>query len=124
MERPSATTRLKLDRAGIALSGLCAVHCIGSILIVGFLGIGGEWFLSPAIHEIGLALAILIGALTLVAGVMRHGRTGPLLLGGFGLMLMGAALVGPHGTSEAALTIAGVACVALAHVLNLRYHSF
>lgn len=123
MDRPSATTRIKLDRFGIALSGLCAVHCVGSILLVGLLGIGGEWLLAPQIHEFGLALAILIGALTLIAGMMRHGKVGPLLLGGFGLLLMGAALLGPHGAGEAVLTIAGVACVAIAHILNLRYHS-
>lgn len=117
-------TRLKLDRLGIALSGLCAVHCVGSILLVGLLGLGGEWLLSPAIHEVGLALAILIGALTIGAGVLRHGRLGPLVLGGFGLVLMALALYGPHGASEAMLTIAGVVCVAAAHLLNLRFHAF
>ncbi|WP_245638485.1 MerC domain-containing protein [Croceicoccus bisphenolivorans] len=117
-------TRLKLDRLGIALSGLCAVHCVASILLVALLGLGGEWLLDPAIHEVGLALAIVIGALTIGAGVWRHGRIGPLVLGGVGLSLMGAALWGPHGAGEAALTIAGVACVATAHILNLRFHSF
>lgn len=124
MDRPSASTRFKLDRFGIALSGLCAVHCFGSILLVGLLGLGGEWLLSPAIHEVGLALAIVIGALTIGMGVMRHGRIGPLVLGGFGLALMALALWGPHGVGEAMLTIGGVACVAIAHVLNLRYHAF
>ncbi|RVQ67667.1 MerC domain-containing protein [Croceicoccus ponticola] len=124
MEQPSPTTRLKLDRLGIALSGMCAVHCVGSILLVGLLGLGGEWLLSPAIHQYGLALAVLIGALTIGAGVWRHGRIGPLVLGGIGLALMVAALMGPHGLGEAMLTIAGVACVAAAHILNLRFHSF
>jgi len=124
MDRPSALTRLKLDRFGIALSGLCAVHCVGSILLIGIIGLGGEWLLAPEIHEFGLALAVLIGALTIGVGVMRHGRIAPLILGGFGLALMTLALVGPHGVGEALLTIAGVFCVAVAHVLNLRFHSF
>ena len=124
MDRPSYLTRLRLDRLGIALSGLCAVHCVASIVLVAALGLGGEWLLAPEIHEYGLALAILVGALTIGAGVWRHGRIGPLLLGGFGLGLMAFALAVPHGVSEAALTIAGVACVATAHILNLRLHSF
>lgn len=124
MDRPTPTTRLKLDRLGIALSGLCAVHCVAGILLVGAIGLGGEWLLAPEIHEVGLALAILVGGLTIGVGVWRHGRIGPLVLGGIGLALMGLALYGPHGTGEAVLTMAGVACVAAAHLLNLRYHSF
>ncbi|MDR7102246.1 MerC domain-containing protein [Croceicoccus sp. BE223] len=124
MDRPSPLSRIKLDRFGIALSGLCAVHCVGSILLVGIIGLGGEWLLAPAIHEYGLALAVVIGALTIGIGVRRHGRIAPLVLGGFGIALMTLALIGPHGVGEALLTIAGVLCVAVAHVLNLRFHSF
>lgn len=124
MERPSYATRLKLDRMGIALSGLCAVHCVASIVLVGLLGLGGQWLLAPEIHEFGLGLAILVGAATIGVGVLRHGRMLPLAVGGFGLALMGVALIVPHGAPEAFLTIAGVACVAIAHVMNLRAHSF
>ena len=60
MWRPSFLTRLRLDRAGIALSGLCALHCFASILLVGALGLGGQWLLAPEIHETGLMLAILV----------------------------------------------------------------
>jgi len=116
--------RLGLDRVGIALSGLCAVHCVASIALVALLGLGGEWLLAPEIHEVGLAIAILIGAVTIGGGVLRHGRKMPLAIGGFGLMLMAIALIGPHGVGEAALTISGVFCVAFAHILNLRAHAF
>lgn len=124
MERPSALSRMKLDRFGIGLSAVCAVHCVGSILLVGFLGLGGELLLSPAIHEIGLALAVLIGAVTIGMGVARHGQVRPLIVGGIGVAFMAAALWGPHGVGEAALTIVGVALVAAAHLLNLRLHAF
>jgi hypothetical protein len=113
--------RDRLDRAGILLSGLCALHCLLSILVVSVLGLGGQFLLSPAIHEFGLMLAILVGAVTLGLGVLRHGKRGPLLIGGAGLALMGLALTVPHGLPEALLTIAGVALVATAHIQNLRH---
>ena len=113
--------RDRLDGVGVMLSGLCALHCVLSIVLVSVLGLGGQALLAPAIHEIGLALAVVVGAVTLGIGAVRHGRRGPLLIGGVGLLLMGSALGVGHGLSEALLTIAGVALVAFAHMQNLRH---
>lgn len=121
MRKAFLSIRDRLDRVGVMLSGLCALHCVLSILLVSALGLGGEAFLSPAIHEVGLALAILVGAATLGLGVLRHGETGPLVLGFIGLALMGSALAVGHGVPEAVLTIAGVTLVAMAHIRNLRH---
>lgn len=121
MRRAFLSIRDRLDRMGVLLSGICALHCLLSILLVSVLGLGGELLLAPAIHEVGLALAILVGAVTLGLGVMRHGETGPLVLGFIGLVLMGGALAVGHGVPEAVLTIAGVALVATAHIRNLRH---
>lgn len=120
MQLPASTIRDRVDRAGIFLSGLCAVHCVLGLLLVSVLGIGGELLLAPEIHEVGLALAILIGAASLGLGFFRHGRPGPLVLGLAGLCLMGAGLAAGHGVAEAVFTIGGVAVVASAHVWNLR----
>lgn len=113
--------RNRLDSLGMILSGLCAVHCVLGLVLVTVLGLGGGILLRPEIHEIGLALAVGVGILTLGLGALRHGRTGPLLIGGCGIVLMATALVVRHGPAEAALTIAGVALVALAHIRNLRH---
>lgn len=113
--------RDRLDRAGIVLSGLCALHCLLSIVLVAGLGIGGQALLAPEIHRIGLALAIAVGAVTLGIGVVRHRRSAPLVIGAIGIALMGSALAVGHGAAEAVLTIAGVALVALAHIRNLRH---
>ena len=112
--------RDRFDRAGIFLSGLCVVHCVLGLVIVSFLGLGGGVLLAPSIHRIGLALAVTIGALALGAGLARHGRSAPLLLGALGLSLMAAALAVGHGLGEAVLTIGGVGIVASAHLWNLR----
>lgn len=113
--------RDRLDRAGVLLSGLCALHCILGIVLVSVLGLGGQVLLAPAIHEIGLALAIAVGAVTLGLGAARHGQTGPLVIGACGIGLMSAALFVGHGLPEAVLTICGVALVAAAHIRNLRH---
>ena len=121
MSRVILSIRDRFDRLGVLLSGLCALHCVLSIVLVSVLGLGGELLLAPAIHEIGLVLAILVGIVTLGLGVLRHGQAGPLLIGAAGIALMSGALMVDHGLPEAALTIAGVALVATAHIRNLRH---
>ena len=113
--------RQRLDRVGIMLSGLCAVHCLLGIVLVSVLGLGGETLLSPSIHRVGLALAVLVGIITLGLGVLRHGRVAPLVIGGCGIALMAAGILVRHGPIEALLTVAGVALVATAHIRNLRH---
>lgn len=112
--------RDRLDRVGMVLSGLCAVHCVLGVVLVSALGLGGHAFLAPAVHEVGLVLAIVIGIATIGIGALRHGAVGPLLLGTVGILLMAAAIAVGHGLPEAILTIAGVALVATAHMRNLR----
>lgn len=112
--------RNRLDRVGVLLSGLCALHCLAGLLLVAGLGLGGEFLLAPAIHRVGLALAIAVGAATLVIGVSRHRDPMPLQVGAGGIGLMIAALLVGHGTAEAVLTMAGVALLAWAHLRNLR----
>jgi hypothetical protein len=121
MQSVIVSIRDRLDSAGMVLSGLCALHCVLGIVLVSVLGLGGGVLLDPAIHEIGLALAIGVGVLTLGLGVLRHGQLGPLLTGAGGIALMGLALTVGHGLPEAVLTIAGVALVAIAHIRNLRH---
>jgi MerC mercury resistance protein len=106
------------DRMAIALSGLCAVHCVATVLFVGALSSLGHIAESPLVHETGLALAILIGAVALYAGAMRHGMLLPTAIGSLGLGIMAGALNMPHGHSEAVYTVIGVTIVALAHWFN------
>jgi hypothetical protein len=121
MRSPPNPIRRRLDRIGIMLSGLCAVHCLLGLVLVTLLGLGGGFFLDPAIHRAGLALAVLVGLVTLGLGVLRHGQLAPLYIGGSGIALMSAGLAVTHGLPEAILTIAGVALVATAHIRNLRH---
>ena len=113
--------RNRLDRVGVLLSGLCALHCLAGLLLVAGLGLGGGVLLAPEIHRVGLALAIAVGSVTLVLGVVRHGDPVPLQVGAAGIALMAFALFVGHGMAEAVLTILGVGLLAWAHLRNLRH---
>ena len=112
--------RDRLDRMGLALSCLCAVHCVATVVAVAALGVGGSFLLNPAIHRVGLALAMLIAGVAIGLGAIRHRRRAPFVVAMMGLSFMGGGLAVPHGTEEAVLTIIGVSLLALGHVLNVR----
>ena len=110
-----------LDRAAIALSGLCLIHCITTALVVALAASAASVFLNPLIHELGLAIAIGLGALAFGSGVIAHGRKTPLLVGAAGLCAMAYALSLHHGVAgEVIFTILGVCLVAIGHTLNRR----
>lgn len=110
---------LTVDRIGITLSALCVVHCLatlGAIALLASAGLLGD----PLIHRVGLGLAVLIGAVALGQGALRHRRAVPLLLGGAGLLLMASALAVPHGPAEALVTVIGVSALAVGHWRNAQ----
>lgn len=120
MGHTSPTIRGRLDRAGMILSSLCAVHCVLGIVIVAGLGLGGGILLDPAIHRIGLLLATIIAGVAIGIGALQHRRAAPFVVAMTGLTFMGGGLAVDHGIEEAVLTILGVTLVAAGHVLNLR----
>ena len=123
MQRP-AFARDLFDRLAIGLSALCLVHCVASVVIVTLLATAGGFLLHPAIHEAGLAIAILLAVIGLGSGFLQHRRRVPMMIGTVGIALMATALSVPHGFAEAAYTMIGVACVATAHFLNRRAHAW
>lgn len=109
----------RLDRFAILLSGICVVHCLASAILLGLLASAGAALSNPLIHEVGLALAILLGLIALTRGFRNHRRVLPPLVGATGLALMATALTMPHGTgAETILTLAGVGLLAIGHQLN------
>ena len=109
-----------IDRMGIALSGLCFVHCLASAIFVAVLASAGGILLDPIIHEVGLMLAIGLGILAMARGVVEHGFMMPAAVGGLGLGVMTGALSLPHGGPGTMYSIIGVAILALGHDLNRR----
>ena len=98
-QRATLPIRRRLDRAGIFLSGACAIHCVLSILLVSGLGLGGEFLLAPEFHRVGLLLATVIAAVAIGWGALRHRMAMPFVIAMTGLTFMGGALAVPHGLS-------------------------
>lgn len=109
-----------LDRLAIGLSGLCIVHCLATAIFLTLLSSVGGILLHPAIHEIGLTLAIGLATVSIGRGLVLHGFMLPGAIGGLGIGVMAGALTMAHGGEETVYTILGVAIVALGHDLNRR----
>jgi hypothetical protein len=110
----------RLDRLAIGLSGLCLAHCLATAVFVALLASAGGVLLNPHIHEIGLTFAILLGAIALGQGVLKHGYAMPVWVGSLGLGVMAGAMTLDHDGGEVVCTIVGVLILALGHDLNRR----
>lgn len=115
-----SSLRRRLDQIGLGLAGLCAVHCLATLLVISALGVGGHFLFDENIHRVGLALALAVAGVAIGWGLLRHGRLLPFVIALAGLALMAVALLVPHGANEFLLTLAGVVLVSLGHFLNLR----
>jgi hypothetical protein len=108
----------RLDRIAVGLSGLCLVHCLATAVLLGLLSAAGGILGAPIIHEVGLTLAMILGSVALVRGILEHGYMMPSAIGGLGLGVMAGALTLPHDGTEAVYTVVGVMILALGHRLN------
>jgi hypothetical protein len=119
MSDTHASTHL-WDRMAIGLSGLCLVHCIATTVLLAFMSAFGGLLGSHWIHEVGLTLAMALGAFARGPGILEHGFVMPSAVGGMGLGVMAGSLTLPHDGTEAVATMLGVLILALGHDLNRR----
>lgn len=111
----------RLDGLAIGLSGLCAIHCLATAVAIGLLSSVAGVLEAPIIHEGGLIIAMVLGAIALGQGALKHGLLLPVAVGALGLGVMAGALSLPHGWGgETVYTILGVALLAFGHELNRR----
>lgn len=98
------------------------VHCLATTVLLALMSAAGGMLVDPIFHEIGLSLAILMGAIALGRGIIQHGYAMPASMGAFGLGIMAGAMHLPHDSSggEALWTIIGVGLLAFGHDLNRR----
>jgi hypothetical protein len=110
--------RPRLDGIAMGLSGICLVHCLATAVLLGLVSAAGGILGAPIIHEVGLTIAMALGAVALGRGILKHGFMMPSAIGGLGLGIMAGALTLPHDGSEALATVLGVMILALGHRLN------
>lgn len=114
------------DRLGIWASGLCAVHCVLTPIVLSLSAVSVHYL--PSEERTHRSLAILIaalGAIALVRGFRKHRRASVLTLMTFGLgCIWGTAWYGDRLASHAveiAITVVGSCAMIAAHRLN---HTF
>ncbi len=109
----------RLDRFAIGLSGLCLMHCLATSVFLAMVATAGGVLGAEWVHEVGLVMAMIMGALALGRGIVEHGYMMPSSVGGLGLGVMAGALTLPHDGTEALFTVVGVGILALGHRLNV-----
>tara|TARA_B100000925_G_scaffold99377_1_gene72739 strand:+ start:10685 stop:11062 length:378 start_codon:yes stop_codon:yes gene_type:complete len=114
------------DKAGIACSGLCAIHCaLGPIIAFSSPGIV-RFFDNEWIHIGLLVLIVPIAIFAFVKGHNVHNNIKPFALGFIGLVFLLSAVIfeALHieiEFLEISLTVVGCVLLTIAHFLNIKY---
>lgn len=120
-------TSSAVDKLGVSLSAICAVHCALTALAIAVFPM-----LSPLadsetpVHFILACFLLVITALAFVRGFQQHRQFGIVLLAAAGLALVFAAFFAhgfetdSHRSMEALITTAGSVLLIFAHFRNLR----
>lgn len=123
MENGMARSPEVLDKAAVALSGLCLLHCLALPFAVVLLPFLNEVAIDRW-HAPMLLVVIPLSVFAFAAGFRRHANRGVIATGTAGMLLMlvggtvGHYLMGL--TADRALTIAGALVLAVAHYRNSR----
>ncbi len=112
------------DKLGIFLSGLCAVHCLLTPILLIALPMAGEIFESEWVHGLMALFILPIGLYAFWSGYKHHRQWKVLTMGCVGLFLVLGELVLPHEfvheIGHHTPTILGSTLLIFAHVLNRR----
>lgn len=112
-----------LDRAAIALSGLCVLHCLAMPLILLTLPFLGE-LNTDHFHLQMLIVVVPVSSIALSLGYRRHRRMPILIAGAVGLVLLFIGGTWMHNeigiVADRTTTIAGSLILACAHFYNSR----
>ncbi len=115
----SPVYRSTADRAGIAASGVCAVHCLFVPMAVAlFPGVMAGLFASPLTHQVLAGVVVCTSLAAFIPGWLKHGesRIWGWALSGLGCVL--AARFKAEGAAEIVLTALGSVLLIVAHRLN------
>lgn len=115
------TKNNKLDKIGICVSVLCAVHCALLPLVITLLPLIGISFLANNYFEMAIiATSLFIGYTSLRGSYRKHYNIRPLVIitQGFLVIFIGKILVAPH--YEWLFLTAGGLLIATAHFYNSK----
>ena len=114
----------RLDKVAVAVSGLCAVHCLLLPLVViafpllGAFAIDDTWF-----HRLLLFVIVPVSVVALAMGFRRHRDATVVVTGVAGILVLTVVAVAGHDllglTGERWATTGGGVLLAAGHLLNM-----
>jgi hypothetical protein len=124
MDRSTSDSASLLDRAAIALSGLCVLHCLTMPFVLLALPFLGQ-LTEGHFHLQMLVVVVPVSSIALGLGFRRHRRMSVMVAGGVGLLLLFVGGTWMHNEvgilADRATTIAGSLLLASAHFYNSRF---
>lgn len=129
MMRSLFVNYMNLDRLGILLSSLCAVHCLLTPFVLLSLPIMGRYYLAhPYFHVLMAILILPVGVAAFLSGYKHHHKPRVFVVGIPGLFLVSMVPVLVHNFgfsysfpfNEATLMLIGSCLVIWAHWLNKK----
>jgi hypothetical protein len=124
MDRSTSDSAGLLDRAAIALSGLCVLHCLAMPFVLLALPFLGQ-LTEGHFHLQMLVVVVPVSSIALGLGFRRHRRLSVMIAGGIGLLLLFVGGTWMHNEigilADRATTIAGSLLLASAHFYNSRF---
>ncbi len=113
-------TQRSLDKTGIWVTTLCAIHCLLLPVILPMLSLMGMSFIGEEILErIILGTSLLLGLVALSIGMRKHGQWFPLImLASGGFIYAQKDSLGDFG--EPFIILAGAGLIVAAHWINLK----
>ena len=124
MDRSTSDSASLLDRAAIALSGLCVLHCLAMPFVLLALPFMGQ-LTEGHFHLQMLVVVVPVSSIALGLGFRRHRRMPVMVAGGIGLLLLFVGGTWMHSEvgilADRATTIAGSLLLASAHFYNSRF---
>jgi len=112
-----------LDKAAVALSGLCLLHCLALPIAIVLLPFLNEVAIDQW-HAPMLLVVVPVSVFAFAIGFRRHGNHGVIAFGAAGMLLMVVGGTLAHyllgTTADRILTVSGALVLAVAHYRNSR----
>jgi hypothetical protein len=112
-----------LDKAAVALSGLCLLHCLALPIAIVLLPFLNEVAIDQW-HAPMLLVVVPVSVFAFAIGFRRHGNHGVIAFGAAGMLLMVVGGTLAHyllgTTADRILTVSGALELAVAHYRNSR----
>ena len=123
MDRSTSDSTTYLDRAAIALSGLCVLHCLAMPVLLMLLPFAGQ-LTEDHFHLQMLALVVPASSIALGLGFRRHRNAAIVFAGITGMLFLLVGATWAHNeigiVADRVITITGSSILAIAHFYNSR----